>query len=49
MRRYYEGLPRILGFLESHVYVEGNVLLQIDGELPEERAEEYAEALREAV
>lgn len=49
VRSYYEGLPRVAGFLESHVYVEGNVLLQINGDLPEDRAEAYGAALREAV
>lgn len=48
VRRYYEGLPRILGFLDSHLYVEGNVLLQINSDLPQEQADEYAATLREA-
>ena len=41
---YYEGFS---GMLYSHVYTEGNVLLQINGELPKAKAEEYDRVLQE--
>jgi hypothetical protein len=49
VRDYYEGLGRASGLFYSHVFVEGNTLLQINGELPESRANEYEAALRKAV
>lgn len=41
VRNYYEGLGRASGWLHSWVYVEGKVLVQINGDLPEERARQY--------
>jgi hypothetical protein len=41
---YYRGFS---GALYSHVYAEGNVLLQINGELPKAKAEEYDRVLQE--
>ena len=42
---YYEEFG---GVFSSHVYTEGNVLVQIDGEVPEGEADRYGEVLREA-
>ena len=47
VRNYYERLGRVSGWLDSHIYVEGNTLLQINGELPKDRAEEYEAVLDE--
>jgi hypothetical protein len=49
VRDYYEGLGRASGMFFSHVFVEGNTLVQINGELPESRADEYEAALRKTV
>ena len=46
VRDYYEELGRASGMLFSHVFVEGNTLLQINGELPKNRAKEYEAVLR---
>jgi len=47
VRDYYEELGKEVGMFNSHVYVEGNVLLQINGQLPKDQAEEYEAVLRE--
>ena len=41
---YYEEFG---GDFASYVYVEGNVLVQIDGDGPEDQADQYREVLRE--
>jgi hypothetical protein len=46
VRDYYEGLGSISGWLDSHIYTEGYVLLQISGELPEGQAKESERVLR---
>jgi hypothetical protein len=46
MRNYYEnGIPHLLG-LSTHLYEEGLVLVQINDELPEDKADEYGEVLQ---
>jgi len=35
------------GVFASYVYVEGNVLVQIDGDVPEDQADRYGEVLQE--
>jgi hypothetical protein len=47
VRDYYEGLGKGVGMFNSHVYVEGNVLLQINGQLPKDQADDYEAVLRE--
>lgn len=49
VRDYYEGLGRASGLFFSHVFVEGNTLVQINGELPKSQADEYEAALRKTV
>jgi hypothetical protein len=44
VREYYEEFGSMFS---SYVYVEGNVLVQIVGEVPEDQAERYGEVLRE--
>jgi hypothetical protein len=47
MRNYYEnGIPHLMGF-STHLYEEGLVLVQINDELPEDKADEYGEVLKE--
>jgi hypothetical protein len=43
VREYYEEFGSMFS---SYVYVEGNVLVQIDGDVPDQ-AERYEEVLRE--
>ena len=45
VREHYEGFEDLF---PSYVYVEGNVLVQIPGSVPEEQAERYGEVLRES-
>jgi hypothetical protein len=47
VRDYYEELGRASGMFFFHVFVEGNTLLQINGELPKNQAEEHEVVLRE--
>ena len=35
------------GVFASYIYTEGNVLVQIDGDVPEDQADQYGEVLRE--
>lgn len=52
MKEYYEKLddmPIFGSALHSHVYQEGLILLQINGELPKLQADRYGEVLREEV
>jgi hypothetical protein len=44
VREYYEEFGSMFS---SYVYVEGNVLVQIAGDVPENQAERYGEVLRE--
>jgi hypothetical protein len=44
VRGYYEEFG---GVFASYVYVEGNVLAQTDGDVPEDRADRYREVLQE--
>ena len=44
VREHYEGFEDLF---PSYVYVEGNVLVQIPGNVHEEQAERYGEVLRE--
>jgi hypothetical protein len=44
VREYYEEFGSMFS---SYVYVEGNVLVQIAGDVPEDQAERYGEVLRE--
>lgn len=44
VREHYEGFGDLFS---SYVYVEGAVLVQISGSVPEEEAERYGEVLRE--
>jgi hypothetical protein len=48
-RDYYEGLEQASGMFFSHVFVGGNTLVQINGELPKSRADEYEAALSKTV
>ncbi len=45
VREHYEGFGDLFA---AYVYVEGNVLVQIPGSVPEEQAERYGEVLQEA-
>lgn len=45
VREHYEGFGDLF---PSHVYVEGNVLVQIPGSVPEKQAERYGEVLQDA-
>ena len=45
VREHYEGFGDLF---PSYVYVEGNVLVQIPGSVPEEQAERYGEVLQDA-
>lgn len=45
VKRYYEGLGRASGVLSSWVFVKENILIQINGRLPEAKAKKYGEAL----
>lgn len=45
MRRYYSELGRSSGLLYSHVFVAPRVLVQINGELPQKKADLYGRAL----
>jgi hypothetical protein len=45
MKEYYEGLNHSLPRFRSWLYVKDNILLQINGEVPEEKARAYAQAL----
>jgi hypothetical protein len=46
MRNYYEnGIPHMLGF-STHLYEEELVLVQINDELPKDKADEYGEVLK---
>jgi hypothetical protein len=44
VREHYEGFG---GPFFSYVYVEGNVLVQLPGEVPEDQADRYGEVLQE--
>ena len=44
VHEYYEEFGSMFS---SYIYVEGNVLVQIVGEVPEDQAERYGEVLRE--
>jgi hypothetical protein len=44
VREYYEEFGSMFS---SYVYVEGNVLVQIAGDVPEDQAERYGEVLRQ--
>lgn len=44
-QKYYSGLGRQSGALHSWVYVRDNILVQINGALPEEKASAYESAL----
>jgi hypothetical protein len=49
VQSYYEGLNDLGGlFCCSHVYAEGPVLVQVPGEVPKRRADEYGRVLRES-
>jgi len=45
VREHYEGFGDLF---PSYVYVEGNVLVQIPGSVPEKQAERYGEVLQDA-
>lgn len=45
MKEYYVGLGRQSGFLFSWVFDQDNLLLQINGDLPEDTARQYEAAL----
>lgn len=45
VREYYESLGRASAFFFSWVFVKDNILIQINGSLPEEYALKYKEAL----
>lgn len=45
MRAYYVGLGKSLPQYKSWVFVQGNILLQINGDVPEAKAKEYAAVL----
>lgn len=45
MRAYYLGLNKSLPRYSSRLFVKDNILLQINGEVPEARAKEYAAVL----
>jgi hypothetical protein len=45
LAKYYLDLPTISAMLFSWVYVRDNIVVQINGDLPDERAAEYERAL----
>jgi hypothetical protein len=47
MKNYYEGLGRQSAFLFSWVFIKDNILVQINGDLSEERAREYENVLQD--
>lgn len=48
VRSYYEGLNDLGGlFCCSHVYTDGLVLVQVPGDVPKNRADEYGRVLEE--
>jgi hypothetical protein len=46
MYDYYDNIGNVAPELESRLYYNGPVLLQIDGDVPEQSADRYAIALR---
>jgi hypothetical protein len=46
LRTYYTELGRASAAFYSHVFVRDNVLVQINGELPDEKAKQYEDALK---
>lgn len=46
MQNYYESLGDVSAAFASWVFVKDNLLVQLNGELPEERAREYEAALQ---
>lgn len=47
LARYFRDLSEISAMLFSHVFVRDNIVVQINGDLPDERAAEYERALAE--
>lgn len=47
MRRYYESLGRESAAFFSWVFIRENILVQINGQLPEVKARQYEAALHE--
>ena len=45
LRRYYESLGKKSAALYSWVFVKGNILVQINGQLPEDQAMKYKEII----
>lgn len=45
MNHYYDGLGKASGWFFSWLFVKDNILIQINGELPEDRAKQYEAAL----
>lgn len=45
LRAYYDEAGRVSAVLFSWTFVNGNILVQINGDLPEETAKKYANAL----
>jgi hypothetical protein len=43
---YFEGLGKPSGLLSSYVYTKDNILVQINGELSKDKAEEYNRVLQ---
>lgn len=42
---YYAGMGNAWSALDSHLFTRANILLQINGDLPNEKAEQYRQAL----
>ncbi len=49
MRNYYETVSSSSSFFYTHVYVDGLVLMQINGQIPKAQADRYGEVLKERV
>ncbi|MBM4467291.1 MAG: hypothetical protein FJ014_17345 [Chloroflexi bacterium] len=45
MREYYESLSEVSAMFFSWVFVRDNIVVQINGDLPEEQARQYEAAL----
>ncbi len=49
MKNYYETVSSSSSFFYTHVYVDGLVLMQINGQIPKAQADRYGEVLKERV
>lgn len=49
MRNYYETVSSSSGMFYTHVYTDGLVLMQINGQIPKTQADRYGDVLQEEV